>query len=301
MHSLLGFTIGLIGTLSGLMVSVGSARGETLAPTGRPLTVLIVAGQSDILNWHADAKLLPADKADASIRFYYHTGAPPLHPRFPPNFFNATSGEIWTTLKPQTQEPYHKFFRTFFGPEMTLGRHLSASGIEPLAIIKVGYFGTNLAEDWHPHATAGNQLYALFHRQVTRALKLLDQEGLPFNVSGIFWMQGGSDGARADFAARYAENLTLLVARMRTDFGDSSTPFVLARIGPVVNSPHREVVRRAQAEFGRTQPNAAWIDTDDLPLDTDGIHLLAPGMVTLGERMADSWLKLREASGSFSR
>jgi hypothetical protein len=53
--------------------------------------VLLLAGQSDILNWHADAALLPPDPADAGIRFYCRTGAPPLHPQFPRNFFSATS------------------------------------------------------------------------------------------------------------------------------------------------------------------------------------------------------------------
>lgn len=283
----------LLGSLTLLIASLRAAPDAApVGGAGRPITVLILAGQSDILNWHADASLLPSDPLDASIRFYFHTGAPPLHPRMPRNFFNATSGDTWTTLRPQTQDPYHKYFRTFFGPEMTLCRRLARRGTEPLALIKVGYFGTNLAEDWHPRATSGNQLYALFHRQVSLALRRLKEEGWDARVAGFFWMQGGSDGARAEFAARYGENLALLVARMRADFATAQTPFILARTGPVANAPHREAVRQGQVHFGSTDPRAAWIDTDDLPLDTDGVHLIAPGIITLGERMADAWLKL---------
>jgi hypothetical protein len=270
-----------------LLASIGrSAAGET------PLQVCILAGQSDILNWHADAERLPSSVTDVRIRFYYHTGAPPLHPQFPRNFFNATSGDAWTTLRPQTQEPYHKFFRTFFGPEMTLGRRLHAAGVGPMAIIKVGYFGTNLAVDWHPEATSGNQLYALLHRQVSHALGLFRAESRPFQVAGFFWMQGGSDGARAAFAAKYEENLVLLLRRLRSDFGTDTTPVVLGRIPPVANSPHRETVRAVHVKLGSTQPNTAWVDTDDLPCDTDGVHLIAPGIITLGERMAEAWLRL---------
>lgn len=269
------------------IVSLG--RGEAAEP---PLQVLILAGQSDILNWHADAALLPPHAADNRIRFYFHTGAPPLHPQFPRNFFNATSGDAWTTLRPQTQEPYHKFFRTFFGPEMTLGRRLHDAGVGPIAIIKIGYFGTNLAVDWHPEATTGNQLYALLHRQVTHALRLLRTEARPFSVAGFLWMQGGSDGARAAFAAKYEQNLLLLLRRLRSDFGTDATPVVLGRIPPVANSPHRETVRAVHVKLGSTQPHTAWVDSDDLPCDTDGVHLIAPGIVTLGERMADSWLRL---------
>src|SRR5688572_18914081 len=39
--------------------------------------VIIVAGQSNVLNWHAAAAKLPADPRDAGILFYYETGAPP--------------------------------------------------------------------------------------------------------------------------------------------------------------------------------------------------------------------------------
>lgn len=273
------------------MVVAGFSGGCAVAAEP-PLTVLILAGQSDILNWHADAALLPADPADSEIRFYYHTGAPPLHPQFPRNFFNATSADAWTTLRPQTQEPYHKFFHTFFGPEMTLGRRLHAAGVRPLAIIKIGYFGTNLAEDWRPDATSGNQLYALFRRQVTNALARLRDERREFRVAGFFWMQGGGDGAKAAFAVRYEGNLAQLIERMRADFGTPGTPFVIGRIPHIANAPHRETVRAAHVKLGTTLPGVAWINSDDLPCDTDGVHLLAPGIITLGERMATAWLKL---------
>ena len=265
---------------------------RTRAAAAPPLRVLLLAGQSDILNWHADAALLPPDPADATVRFYYHTGAPPLHPQFPPDFFNATSRDAWTTLHPQTQDPYHKFHRTFFGPEMTLGRTLAAGGYGPLALLKIGYFGTNLAVDWHPDARSGNRLYALLRRQVTHALGLLRAESREYRMSGFFWMQGGSDGAREDYASAYARNLSLLVSRLRADFGTPTTPFILGRICPFPRHPHRETVRTAHRHLGETLPHAAWVDTDDLPLDTDGIHLVAPGIVTLGERFAAAWRKL---------
>lgn len=274
---------------------VAAITGSRVVAAQPPLTVLILAGQSDILNWHADAALLPADARDERVRFYFHTGAPPLHPQFPRNFFNATSHDAWTTLRPQTQEPYHKYFRTFFGPEMTLGRRLVAAEVGPVAIIKVGYFGTNLAEDWHPDATAGNQLYALLRRQVTNALDRLRAERREFQVAGFFWMQGGSDGAKAAFAARYEENLRLLIERMRADFTRVDTPFVIGRIPRTANSPQRDIVRAAHVKLGTTLPRTTWVDTDDLLCDTDGVHLLAPGIITVGERMAEAWLKLGQS------
>ena len=272
-----------------LVLGARGAAGEA------PLTVLVLAGQSEMLDWHADAALLPSDPADASIRFYFHTGAPPLHPQFPPNFFNATSHDAWTVLRPQTQEPYHKFFRTFFGPEMSLARQLDRKGVRPLAIIKVGYFGTNLAEDWRPDAAAGNQLYALFSQQVTQALGRLKAEGRAFNVAGFFWMQGGSDAGRPGFAAAYGKNLSAFIARVRADFGTAETPFVIARISPRrpdKPSADRELIRAAQVAVADRQLQCAWIDADDVSYAEDGAHPDALGTITLGERLAAAWLKL---------
>ena len=105
-------------------------------------------------------------------------------------------------------------------------------------------------------------------------------------------MQGGGDAAKAAFAARYEENLVRLIDRMRADFGTAGTPFVIGRIPRIANAPHRETVRAAHGKLGTTLPGVTWVDSDDLPCDTDGVHLLAPGIITLGERMAAAWLTL---------
>lgn len=279
-----------------LIAFLGSAASPAHgASTAR--TVLIVAGQSNVLNWHADAAALPPNHADAAIKFYYHTGAPPSKGGEKP--FNATSAGAWTTLRPQRQEPYVRYAREFFGPEISLARSLDAGGVKPLAIIKVGYFGSTLAEDWRPDATSGNRLYALFRAQVETALDLLRAAGETPRVGGIFWMQGETDGANATRAAAYEQNLVAFIARLRTDFGDDRSPrplpFVLGRVGPPPTRgyAHQSVVRSAQVRVATRLPEVAWVDTDDLGRDTDGVHLLAPGVLSLGERWAAAWRKLR--------
>lgn len=129
--------------------------------------VIIVAGQSNALNWHAAAAQLPASPQDARILFWYETGAPPERAAAKP--INATSGAQWTRLQGQRQEPFVRSEREFFGPEMTLARRLAGPG-RPLAVIILAYFGTTLARDWHPDATDGNQLYGRLQREVSAAL-----------------------------------------------------------------------------------------------------------------------------------
>lgn len=283
-----------------LMGMLAAALGVVAAE--RP--VVIVAGQSNVLNWHAGAAELPADSRDREVAFYYHTGAPPSKAGAMTTPFNATSGGAWTTLSPQRQDPYVRYAREFFGPEIPLARTLRSGGVERLAIVKIGYFGSTLAEDWRPGATAGNQLYRLLVEQTRQALALLRAAGDEPRITGFFWMQGETDGASDAQAANYESNLRTFVARVRTDLGAEATggagragplPVVLGRVGPrpARGYAYQERVRSAQVRVAETTERVRWVDTDDLPRDTDGVHLLAAGVLTLGERWAVAWREMR--------
>jgi hypothetical protein len=266
-----------------------------------PCAVFIVAGQSNALNWHAAAHAMPASAADASILFYFETGAPPDREFAVP--FNATSNGQWTRLGAQRQEPFMRYERDFFGPEISLARRLrqhDSSRQEKYAIIKVAYFGTSLAHDWHPDAATGNRLYARLCEHINEGCAQLQRQGYNPRPAGFFWMQGETDGADARAASAYAQNLRTFIRRLRADLKTDALPFVLGRIGPPTprGHAHQELVRTAQAEVGAATPHVAWVDTDDLPRDTDGVHLLAPGVLRLGERMAEAWLRIRPRPAS---
>jgi lysophospholipase L1-like esterase len=252
-----------------------------------------VAGQSNVLNWHADAALLPADAHDKEIRFFHHSGAPPAKGGAQP--FNATSGGQWVALGPQRQEPHVRYARDFFGPEISLARTLAPGEASALAVIKTAYFGSNLAEDWRPDATGGNRLYGLMLAQVREALAKLAERGETPRLAGFFWMQGETDAGNATHAATYEANLRAFIARLRKDLNAPDLPVVLGRIGP--RPPrgyvHSEIVRQAQVRVATGLPRVTWVDTDDLPRDTDGIHLTARGVIALGERWADAWDRLK--------
>jgi hypothetical protein len=253
---------------------------------------MIMAGQSNALNWHAAAARLPPDPADARVLFYFETGAPPSRQATPA--INSTSAGQWTVLQPQHQNPFVKYERDFFGPEITLARRLQVAANEPLAVIKVAYFGTNLVRDWAPDARDGDRLYARLQQHVADALRLLRERGDNPRVVGFFWMQGETDGATAQSAADYETNLRNFILRVRTDLHDPKLPFILGRVGPrpPKGYVHQEIVRTAQVRVAESLALTAWVDTDDLGRDTDGVHLLAPGVMALGERMAAAWIRL---------
>jgi hypothetical protein len=257
-----------------------------------PVAVIIVAGQSNALNWHAAGRELPPQERDGEVLFFHESGAPPSR-----GVANATSGGTWTTLRVQRQDPFAKYERDFFGPEMTLAREL-APKVGRLAVIKTAYFGTTLAVDWNPAAKTGNQLFRRMQEQTGAALDLLRARGEEPRVVGFFWMQGETDGASAAHAAAYDRHLAGFIRAVRAQFGDTALPFVLGRVGPppARGYSQQQQVRLAQVRVAEATPRAAWVDTDDLPRDTDGVHLMARGVMLLGHRMAQAWLRLDPAN-----
>ena len=256
-------------------------------------SVIVVAGQSNMLNWHADAGLLPPEANDENVCFYYETGAPPNHPDFEFSINSSSLGE-WTKLEPQRQNPFVKYNKVFFGPEITLARSLTQSGIEALAVFKIGYFGTSLAEDWNSESVHGNQLYKTFQHRLLTAIHDFESSKGPTKIIGLFWIQGETDARIENHARSYERNLRNFIKSFRNDTHLPNLPIAIARIGPSPDRIHTfyKLVRGAQEKVAETTPFTTWIDTDDLPRDSDNIHLLAPGVISLGERLAEAFLKI---------
>lgn len=272
---------------------------QNIAAQDSVRNIIIVAGQSNAMNWHADAQLLEASPLDQDIPFYYDTGLPPDRGHEVP--FNATSDSLWTILSWQTQQPFVVYFDKFFGPEITLARELTAH-IPNLAVFKSAYGGSNLASDWEKGSDTGNQLYDRMMGEYNHATALLDSSGIQYEVVGFFWYQGESDAANIDFANMYESNLKNLIQNVRTDVGNPALHVVLARIGAHLPAPYsyKETIRTAQMNVANDDPLVSWVNTDDLGLDTDSIHLLADGVKITGQRMAQAWLNQIETSISES-
>ena len=115
-------------------------------------------------------------------------------------------------------------------------------------------------------------------------------------------MQGESDAyvAPADLddpdptaANAYEQNLTNLINSMRNDLDAPNLPFSIGRIG--TNWTYSATVRNAQSNVSSNLANTRLVETSDLSLLVDGAHYDTAGMITLGERFAESIIGL-EAS-----
>jgi hypothetical protein len=264
---------------------------ENIFTQDSKLNIIVIAGQSNAMNWHSNAALLDSNTDDENIMYYFHTGIPPSFGN--PIPFNSTSDNKWTFLQTQTQNPYVGLFKNFFGIEMTLARQLYST-IPKLAVIKSTYGGSNIAVDWSKGIGSGNQLYETMLSQIDTAKKKLEQQNLDYEFIGFFWMQGESDASNLNYANNYESNLTNFIKNVRSDLNTPNLKFILGRIGIYLPSPfiHKEIVRTAQLNVANNDSEVEWVNIDDLNLDTDFVHLLADGVQILGNRMADAWLSI---------
>jgi hypothetical protein len=158
------------------------------------------------------------------------------------------------------------------------------------AIIKYGRGGSRLATDWARERADGGGFYDDMIKQVREALRTLEEGGTEYKLGGFIWMQGEGDTTHIEYAEAHEENLRRLLAAVRKDLGEPHLPVVIGRIGDGSRNPkmlYPGEVRGAQERIGREDPDAASVDTDDLPLG-DFVHYNSSGLLKLGRRFADA-------------
>jgi hypothetical protein len=201
----------------------------------------------------------------------------------------ATWGEGWTTLRTGTGAAPHGV--PGFGPEIGFGRAIAdAYPKDHIAIIKFARSGANLYEMFNPDATTGLQLYPKMIDYVREQIRTLKDAGHDVEIAGFVWYQGEADTASTEeHANAYADNLKLLISRVRKDLGVPDLPFVAVRVNPhLERHVHAATVRAAIQHVTESDGHAAWIDIDDLNLP-DHLHLDAASQIEAGKRLAHAW------------
>ncbi len=259
------------------------SNGETFqavaaGPVEPTLNVYIMAGQSNAVGWDTDGTWLPNSPADATIRFFYRIGDN-IDQR------PSTSGSV-TTLRAQKASFRNEQPPTNFGIEMGAGRTLYGNGRRNIAIVKVAYGGTDLANQWNPLNPAS--LTNILQDNLSDATTQWASQGYRSRLAGVFWMQGEWDARDQGMAAAYQANLTHFIAILRSWSADPCLPFVFGRI--TVNWPFALTVRSAQEHVAAEVACTHLVDIDDLPLQPGDIdHLTSSGEYDLGLRMGQAY------------
>lgn len=235
-----------------------------------PIDVVFFAGQSNAVGGgHVDS--LPE-------------GTPIERPEILYTFETTnTDSEGWGPLR---LRPSGNGIPRWFGGEFMFGQDLADAG-KNVAIIKFARNGTNLAIDWAPDGP----VRALFYDFVEGRLQDLEELGYEPTVRSFLWVHGSGDAGNQDRARRYKSRIGQFVDEIRDRFDSPNMSVIL-------NEYHidsaRDYVKRliqSQIKFARfDDPFAETVNIDDLPLNSDFIHLADETQIELGHRMAEVYL-----------
>ena len=95
----------------------------------------------------------------------------------------------------------------------------------------------------------------------------------------MYWHQGESDGS---LVTTYGSLLTTLVADVRADLNLPNMPFYIGEL----SYAHSQSFHDVQWSASRSIPNAGFVSSTGLLLNSDGIHFNAVGQVSMGLRWA---------------
>lgn len=119
----------------------------------------------------------------------------------------------------------------------------------------------------------------------------------------FIWMQGERD-AREKISNVYAQSLIGLHQQLKDDLKVKEMNFIIGRLSDfdMKNEKYPEWtnMREVQVQVALSSPNFDWVDTDDLNsgVNREGktiqndLHMSAQGYIILGERFANSAIKL---------
>ncbi|MCH7228481.1 sialate O-acetylesterase [Haloferula sp. A504] len=257
-----------------------AALGLLLASPARAahLKVFLLAGQSNMVG-QASASGLPAElqAPQTDVLFYDRTG---------------TTTPVLGSLQPRING---------FGPEITFGRDLAATlPSENFALIKYAQGGTTLYSSWDPTREAN---YAVFRQTVTDGLAALTAAGHTYEIVGMLWTQGESDGMDDRTAAQYEADLVEFVGDVRSRYG-ADLPFFLSRLSvdqTRLTPTQLSGIRTAQENFAASDAHSYLIDTDGFEVSGgDNLHFTAQGTMDLGSAFADAYLALHGQQAGIS-
>jgi hypothetical protein len=226
----------------------------------------------------------PYNVIQTTVQFWNY-GTPTTNPFNSNGLNNPTVGTAWVSLQNGFGwEPVE------FGPEVTFGYTLhKLLPNDQIYLVKLGVDGSDLANSWNPNGTGAN--YNLFKSRANAAIQNLTNDGESPAVVGMIWMQGEGDAQSTASANAYAANLRNLITHVRSDFHAPDMRFVIGRITTFYGekSGGNATVRAAEEAVG-SEPNNAWVNTDDLERAYDG-HYGTQGQIDLGIRFANALVK----------
>ena len=253
---------------------------------GSNVDVFLLGGQSN-----AGGRGAMSELSDSSV--LYNTEIMLYHSA---SMNSGQPARQWTTLRPASNTANN------FGPEIGFGNRMAE--LYPgrqIAIIKHAVGGTDLGADWNP-GTGRNDIghfgpqFMTFVETVDSGIDSLIAQGYTPVIRCMLWQQGERDARDSSYGPAYDRNLSHFIRRVRAQFNAPSMLFVYGQVLPVVLSgyTYRDQVRQGQFNVDENSgqiyatDGARLVMADDLPMNSDNLHISAAGQLELGIRFADA-------------
>ena len=174
----------------------------------------------------------------------------------------------------------------YFGPEVQFAHSVSeAFPNDKIIIIKAVATGSSISQ-WQP----AQPLYEGLLRQISFVI-----DPAKISIDAIVWMQGETDARNAVAAKQYAKNLNTFIRSLRRDLHAENSLFLVGRITQKNNNfPMVDEIRKAQDQADDINPNTTVIATDNLSKLQDSVHFDNNGLIELGRRFANVFVKNRK-------
>lgn len=177
--------------------------------------------------------------------------------------------------------------RDLYGPEIGFSKEMEETGKYPkIRIIKHAIGNTSLKNHWKAN---NGQRYI----ELIEIVKEATAEGGPYELKGLFWLQGENDAPWAA-ADEYEANFIAFIDAIREDLDAPELPIIVARIATPI-APGKitgtRKVQAAQLAAVEARPPAAYFDIMDIPLREDQLHYRQDQFSEIGRRFARTYLE----------
>ena len=184
-------------------------------------------------------------------------------------------------------------FYDTIGPELSFGASLSSQLSGNIAIAKFTHSGTQII-DWTPEGSMAKSrnIYPNFIAFIRESIKELTDKGHEVELAGIFYHLGENDMSFHPFRANAAKQLASLVAGSRRDLALPGLRWFVSQQRPTDDAQVNDIdVTAAIEKLAATDAHLIHIKAFDLPKQEEKLVITTPGIVVLGEIIAESYLK----------
>lgn len=184
-------------------------------------------------------------------------------------------------------------FYDTFGPELSFGKTLLATGIDNIAIAKFTDSGSQM-NDWTPEGTTAKDrnLYAKFVAFVQQSIKDLQAKGHTVELAGIFYHVSENDMSFGPYRQNAAKWLQSTISKSRLDLGLPGLKWFVSQQSPTDEKGLNRIdVTANMAALASADTLIIHLKAFALPAQPEQLVITSAGIVQLGELLARGYLE----------